>query len=88
MGKLYRVYVIQNAESRFYIGLSENVENRLQQHNQGISKWTRNRGPWHMVWSSEELTLSEARILENRLKAQKGGVGFAAMTGLKSSSGS
>ena len=41
MGKLYQVYVIQNAASRYYIGMSENVENRLQQHNQGVSQWTR-----------------------------------------------
>ena len=88
MGKLYQVCVIQNAASRYYIGLSENVENRLQQHNQGVSQWTRNRGPWQLVWTSEWLALAEARKLENRLKAQKGGVGFAAMTGLKRSSGS
>ena len=28
----YQVYVIQNSEGRFYIGLSENVETRLIQH--------------------------------------------------------
>jgi putative endonuclease len=88
MDKAYQVYVIQNAASRFYIGLSENVENRLQQHNQGLSKWTRHRGPWRLVWTSEWLTLSEARKLENRLKAQKGGAGFTVITGVQRSSGS
>jgi hypothetical protein len=41
-----------------------------------------------LVWTSQKLTLSDARKLENRLKAQKGGAGFKAMTGLERSSGS
>jgi putative endonuclease len=74
--KVYQVYVIRNIAGKFYIGLSENVQIRLQQHNQGISKWTRHRGPWSLVWTSESLSLSAARRLENRLKRQKGGTGF------------
>ena len=85
---VHQVYVIRNATGKLYIGLSENVQSRLQQHNQGVSKWTRHRGPWSLVWESESLTLSEARKLENRLKRQKGGAGFRKLTGLQSSSGS
>jgi len=89
MAKAYQVYVIQNEEGRFYIGMSEDVEVRLQQHNEGVSKWTRNRGPWKLVWTSEAMSISEARKFENHLKAQKGGAGFTALTGLsRSSSGS
>jgi len=78
----YQVYVIENAAGKFYIGLSENVQIRLQQHNEGISRWTRNRGPWRVVWTSEPLSLADARKMENRLKRQKGGVGFGFLTGL------
>mgnify|MGYP000729900159 CR=1 FL=1 len=73
---MHQVYVIQNEQNRFYIGLSENIEKRLANHNAGISTWTRYRGPWHLVWSSDPMTLKEARQLENFLKAQKGGDGF------------
>jgi hypothetical protein len=31
----YRVYVIQNHEERFYIGLSDDVVRRVEQHNTG-----------------------------------------------------
>jgi putative endonuclease len=86
--KVYQVYVIRNAAGKFYIGLSENVQIRLQQHNQGVSKWTRHRGPWSLAWTSGSLTLSEARKLENQLKRQKGGRGFRELTGLSNSSGS
>jgi hypothetical protein len=41
MDKSYQVYVLQNSAGRFYIGLSEDVGIRVQQHNDGISKWTR-----------------------------------------------
>jgi putative endonuclease len=84
----YQVYVIQNAAGKFYIGLSENISKRLEQHNQGVSKWTRNSGPWSLVWTSESLTLSNARKLENRLKRQKGGRGFVQLIGRKKVLGS
>jgi putative endonuclease len=85
---IYQVYVIRNGVGKNYIGLSENIQIRLQQHNQGISKWTRHRGPWSLIWKSELLTLTEARKLENQLKRQKGGTGFRKLTGLPGSSGS
>jgi predicted GIY-YIG superfamily endonuclease len=74
--RAYRVYILQNAEGRFYIGLSENFGSRLNQHNANKSKWTKGKGPWEVVWQSDELSLTEARKLENRLKRQKGGCGL------------
>src|SRR5207302_1437946 len=35
-----RVYVIQNREEQFYVGLSEDVARRVEQHNTGQSRWT------------------------------------------------
>jgi putative endonuclease len=85
---LYQVYVIKNTAGKLYIGLSENVRIRLQQHNEGVSQWTRYRGLWRLVWTSQQLSLAEACKLEKRLKRQKGGVGFEYLTGLRKSSGS
>ena len=78
----YRVYVLQNREDRFYVGVTEDVERRLAEHNAGSSRWTRGKGPWHLVWESELLPLSAARKLENRLKRQGRGSGFYSITGL------
>ena len=83
---VYRVYVIQSGEGRFYIGLSDDVVRRVKQHNRGQSRWTKGRGPWKIVWQSEELSLTDARKLENRLKRQGRGKGFYAITGLHRSS--
>jgi len=89
--EFYQVYVLQNTSGKFYIGLSGNVNARLQQHNEGVSKWTAKHRPWELVWQSEAMSLSEARKFENKLKRQGRGSGFYTMTGLPqpgSSSGS
>ncbi|HWA25053.1 MAG TPA: GIY-YIG nuclease family protein [Lacunisphaera sp.] len=74
--KVYRVYLLKNPDGRFYIGVSENVSLRLDQHNAGQSKWTAKYRPWTLVWESSGLSLGEARKLENHLKRQKGGNGL------------
>ena len=84
----YRVYVLENQAGQFYIGVTANVTRRLNQHNAGVSKWTKGRGPWRVAWQSESLPLSAARKLENRLKRQGRGRGFFSLTGLRRRSGS
>jgi putative endonuclease len=84
VGKPYWVYVLRSKTRRcFYVGVSENPEARLTEHNAGISTWTRGKGPWEKVWQREFVALSEARKFENLLKRQKGGKGFYALTGLQ-----
>ena len=74
---MYQVYVLMNHAGRRYIGLSENPEIRVAQHNSGVSKWTKGKGPWKVIWTSRGMNLGEARKLETRLKKQKGGKGLA-----------
>jgi putative endonuclease len=81
----YRVYVLQNRTGKFYIGLTDDVSRRIEQHNRGGSRWTKGKGPWLLRWTSEVLPLTDARKLENDLKRQKGGTGFYLMTGLSRS---
>ena len=84
----YQVYALRNLAGRFCIGMSADVSVRLQQHNLGISLWTRGRGPWALAWVSAPRELGAARRLENQLKRQKGGAGFYRLTGLPRASGS
>ena len=67
----YRVYVIRNREGKFYIGLSNDTYNRVNQHNAGESKWTRGKGPWTLIWQGEEMVFSDARKLELLLKRRR-----------------
>jgi predicted GIY-YIG superfamily endonuclease len=79
----YSAHVIKNPIGRFYIGLTDNVLRRVEDHNSGVSTWTRGKGPWSLVFERNCMTLSQARRLEGELKRQKGGDGFYLMTGLK-----
>ncbi len=74
---MYQVYVIENPAGRRYIGISVDVQLRLDQHNMGVSKWTKGKGPWEMIWTSEAMSLSDARKFENKLERQGRGSGFA-----------
>jgi putative endonuclease len=88
MPAAYRVYVLQNRAGKYYIGVTDDIPRRVEQHNSGTSRWTKGKGPWHLVWESERVPLSAARKLENRLKRQGRGSGFYSITGLKRESGS
>jgi putative endonuclease len=81
------VYVIQNPDGRFYIGMTTDLEQRFEDHNSGVFKWTKYRGPWKRIWTQECATVGEARKLENKLKRQGRGSGFYRMIGLAPPSG-
>jgi putative endonuclease len=72
----YRVYLLQNDQGTRYIGITDDVGRRINDHNEGKSKWTAPRRPWRLIWQSPPLKLGQARKLENRLKRQKGGIGL------------
>ena len=82
----YFVYVLCNVHDRHYIGLSDDPERRVAQHNAGISRWAGANGPWRLIWKSEPESLGAARKLENLLKRQKGGAGFYRLAGLQRNS--
>jgi putative endonuclease len=80
---MYWCYVIfSSTRQQYYIGVTDDVSRRVQDHNNGISKWTKGKGPWLLEWTKEFTSLSEARKFENLLKRQKGGDGFYQLTGI------
>ena len=83
-GKPYFVYVLWSPSGRlFYIGISEDPQDRLRQHNDGVSRWTSAHRPWVLVYTEQCADYTLARRLENELKRQKGGQGFYQRTGMK-----
>ena len=68
------VYVLQNPSSRFYIGCTENLEQRLASHNRTdkvVGKYTRKNGPWVLVWKEGHASRAEAMAREKQIKAWK-----------------
>ena len=74
---MYYTYVLQSLTSDiFYIGQTNNLEDRLNRHNQNRNKYTRGKGPWKMIYSRSFNTRSEAVQLELKLKGFKNGQGL------------
>jgi putative endonuclease len=67
------VYVIRSSkDGRFYVGLTDNVERRVFQHNSGKAKSTKGYVPWTLLFFEEFKTRVEARKREKFLKAGSG----------------
>jgi len=65
----YTVYILYSQKrSRYYVGQTSNIENRLKKHNLGNVKSTKYGIPWELVLQIEVETRSEAIILENKIK--------------------
>ena len=70
---MYYVYILRSKSSgRFYTGHTTHLQQRLEQHNHGITPSTKNRGPWELVHQEEFVTRSEAMRREKFLKSGKG----------------
>lgn len=57
---MYTVYIIRNPEGRLYKGYTENINKRLEEHNAGVTRWTKSKGPWKLVYSEEYQNKSDA----------------------------
>ncbi len=70
---MFHVYVLRSETTgRHYVGYTSDLTQRLGQHNHGITKSTKNRGPWKMVYDEEFNTRSEAMRRERFLKSGQG----------------
>ena len=67
---------------RFYIGISEDPQQTLKQHNESGRGWTARYRPWALVRVEEYPNYRAARQREMELKSQKSGDGFFRLTGL------
>src|SRR5260370_6269518 len=82
--KSYSVYILwSDSAHRFYIGISEDPQSRLGQHNAGTQhSWTARHRPWRLIWTEKHTDYPSANKRENELKAQKGGKELFAKTGI------
>ena len=69
---MYYVYILlSKKDSKYYTGITNNVERRLRQHTIGYSstRFTKTRGPFELVFVQECVDRIEARKLEKFLKS-------------------
>ena len=78
----YYVYIIQSQKDlSYYIGYSSNLESRLDYHNSGRQRYTRNKIPYKLVHSEEFDNKTEALKREKQIKSFKGGEAFKKLIG-------
>ena len=68
------VYVLRSLKNKKrYVGSTRlKPEERFQQHHHGSNKWTKQNGPFELIYSEEFMTFSEARKRENFFKSGVG----------------
>ena len=55
---MYYVYIIEsNTNGIFYKGSTGDYLRRLEEHNNNVNLYTRNKGPWRLVFVQEFQTL-------------------------------
>lgn len=70
---MYTVYAIKSISRNYiYVGLSNDLERRLRQHNSGQNKTTRAYGPFVLILSEQFETREAARKKEKYLKSGVG----------------
>ncbi|MEP0806658.1 MAG: GIY-YIG nuclease family protein [Chloroflexota bacterium] len=68
---MFYTYILRSEQlQRYYVGSTQDVENRLNEHNAGKSKSTRAGIPWRLIHVEEFPTRSEAMLRERKIKAR------------------
>ena len=70
---MFFVYAISSIHRNYiYVGLTDNLQRRIQQHNLGYNKTTKPYKPFILIFNESFPTRQEARIKEKFLKAGSG----------------
>ena len=67
------VYVIRSLkDGRFYVGMTNDLERRMQEHQSGKTKSTKAFRPWKLIFTESYPSYLEARKREKYLKSGSG----------------
>lgn len=69
---MFFVYILKNNRDQIYIGQTSNLEDRLNRHNSDREKYTKNKGPFEIIYKEEYDTRAEAMRREKQLKSSRG----------------
>ena len=68
----YHTYILYSSSlDKYYIGSTENIEHRVEEHNSGKGNYTSRGLPWALVYKEEFATRSEALKREYEIKRKK-----------------
>ena len=66
---MYHVYLLRSCKNKsLYVGYTNNIERRLEEHNAGLVEYTRKYLPWILVYYESCISLEDAKKREKSLK--------------------
>jgi putative endonuclease len=69
---MFIVYILFSSKvDQYYVGHTQNMEDRLSRHNSGRSLSTKKGKPWNLVYTETFETRSEAMLREKAIKKMK-----------------
>jgi len=69
---MWYVYIIYSEKiDGYYTGITDDIERRLERHNQGWRRFTKRGIPWKVVYTEKFETKSDALDRERKIKNRK-----------------
>jgi putative endonuclease len=66
---MFTIYILFSKTcDKFYTGQTQDLANRLTEHNLGETRSIKGCSPWILVWKKEVESRSEAMALEKKIK--------------------
>lgn len=69
---MHYVYILRTESGEKYIGTTQDLKNRLEEHNNGETKTTKNNGEYKIIWYCAFTNKSRAYKFEKYLKSSSG----------------
>jgi putative endonuclease len=70
---MFYTYVLQSIkDKKWYTGTTNDLRKRFEEHNLGLSTWTKNRGPFTVIYYEACLNQKDAYTREKYLKTGMG----------------
>ena len=74
---MYFVYILYSkTKNRYYVGHTNDLQRRLNEHNSGLTRSTKAHKPWNIVYTEKYALKSEAYQREKEIKSYKSGYKF------------
>lgn len=76
-GCMFTTYILHNTvTSRSYIGSTNDLSRRVEEHNRGQTRSTKTKGKWVVIYEERFKTSLESKRRERQIKSYKGGEAF------------
>ena len=68
--KQFYVYMLKCRDNSIYVGLTNNIERRLEEHQKGFNKesYTYSRRPLQLIFQQEFIQYKQAKYFETKIK--------------------